>query len=73
MFLVDEIDFTAINNCCTWLDFTDVNCLIKDGSNYISYIYDKSRYKSDEIYPAQFMRSYIARFKEERVDGEISI
>lgn len=45
MFWNDDVDFTQIQGCCTWIDFTDKNTItFRTGTTYIGEIKDKSGY-----------------------------
>jgi hypothetical protein len=48
MFWIDEIDFTEIDNCVTWLDFSDRSMLtFRTGTTFVAGIKDKSRYQNN--------------------------
>jgi hypothetical protein len=43
LFYTDDIDFTTILNCCTWLDFSDKSTLtFRTGTDSIQQVNDKS-------------------------------
>lgn len=43
MFKIDDVDFTAIRNCVTWIDFSDSSMItFRTGTTFIQQIKDKS-------------------------------